>query len=119
MPPKPSRIEWKSGEQLEFLLSQESSFRRCQDMKTLNHFWPRVFENWYDRWPIVSTPALSKKYGTPEAARIMVQKETNAVRLIFSYLATIVLTPSVYSKSKTGSAPAPVVGRSRRRFEVI
>jgi hypothetical protein len=83
MPPKTPRADWKSGEQLEFLLSQEGSFRRCQDQKTLDHFWPRVFEEWYNRWPIFASSALSRRHGTPEAARVMLQKEKNAVRVYF------------------------------------
>lgn len=81
MPRKATRADWKSGEQLEFLFSQEAVFKRYQDQKTLDHFWPRVFKEWYDRWPIVPSLDLRREHGSAEAARVMIQKEKNAVRL--------------------------------------
>lgn len=101
------RVQWKSGEQLEFLLSHEAGHKRHQDQQTLDRFWPRVFEQWYDRWPLVATPALIKKHKTRDAARMMMQNGRNKVHcFFFACLATIVLTPSIYSKSKPGSTTA-------------
>ncbi|KAF9779415.1 hypothetical protein BJ322DRAFT_1113226 [Thelephora terrestris] len=77
MPPKATRFDWKSGVQLEFLLTQEARFRRCQDEKTLDRFWPKVFEEWYHQWPIVPSIAMTRKHGSPEAARMMMQQEKN------------------------------------------
>ena len=87
----PSRVGWKSGEQLEFLLSQESSHKRHQDLNTLDHFWPRVFEGWYDRWPIVATPAMTRRHKTQEDARVMMQKARNKVRYILLSSASLAL----------------------------
>ena len=80
MPPKPACAGWKTGEQLEFLLYQWPVFKRAQDNKSLDRFWPRVFEDWFKRWPVRSTPTLIKEHGSPEAARLMAQKEKNTVR---------------------------------------
>lgn len=82
MPPKTPRPGWKTGEQLEFLLSRYASFKSAQNNKTLGRFWQRVFEDWYLRWKLPSAPYpdLLLKYGTLEEARFMIQKSKNAVR---------------------------------------
>ena len=86
MAPKSSDKDWKSGEQLEFLLSQESSFKRCQDGKTLGQFWPRVFDVWYSRWPIPTPTTFTREEGSAEGARLMSQKDKNLVRDSFCSL---------------------------------
>lgn len=78
MPPK-SRSGWKTGEQLEFLISNWLAFKRAQDNKALNQFWDRIFDQWHTRWPSVPSAALSKTHGSPEAARLMLQKDKNSV----------------------------------------
>ena len=80
MTPKPSRSDWKTAEQLEFLVNRWEGFKRAQDGKTLDHFWARVFEDWYTFWPIPSSPSLARDYGTIEEGRLMLQKEKNNVR---------------------------------------
>lgn len=77
---KVPRTGWKTGEQLEFLLSHWQTFKRCQDGKKLTPFWPYVYDHWYQRWPIVPTPDAIELYGTPENARLMLQEGKNAVR---------------------------------------
>ena len=88
----PSKAAWKTGEQLEFLISNWVTFVRHQGAKKLDHFWPRLFEDWHKRWPPHSTPALNKKYETEEAARLMVQKAKNAVRGRYHIFILIILT---------------------------
>ena len=79
MPPKVDREDWKSGEQLEFLLFHESSFKLCQDAKKLDRFWLRTFEEWYRRWPLPPpSPALSEKDRSD--ALLAAQKDKNLVR---------------------------------------
>ena len=79
MPPKTSDPGWKTGEQLEFLLSCWKSFKIAQNAKRLDQFWQRVFDEWYSRWPIPS-PRASHAGEPPENLRLMAQKEKNAVR---------------------------------------
>ena len=80
MPPKPANPNWKTGEQLEFLMSRWDSFKRAQNAKTLDHFWPKVFEDWYTRWPVPSSATLIQEYGTMEEGRLALQSEKNGVR---------------------------------------
>lgn len=80
MTSKPSPIAWKTGEQLEFLLSREEAFKRAQDGRALEPFWQKVFEDWYHQWEIPSSPSLALTYGSITEGRIMLQKEKNAVR---------------------------------------
>ena len=84
-PPKTPKESWKTGEQLEFLLSRYTSFERAQDAQTLDRFWLRLFEDWYHRWKLPSspTPELLRQYGTMEEARFMIQTKKNAVRSFF------------------------------------
>lgn len=80
MPSKPANPGWKTGEQLEFLLSQWKSFKRAQDAKTLDKFWPRVFEEWFTRWPVPSSPSLARSHNSIEEGRLALQKAKNTVR---------------------------------------
>ena len=80
MPPKSTGDNWKTGEQLEFLVPRWQSFRDAQDAKKLANFWPKVFEDWYIKWPVPSSPSLALKYGTVEEGRLVLQKAKNAVR---------------------------------------
>ena len=98
MAPKPDRSGWKTGDQLEFLLSHWGSFKRAQDAKGLNRFWAKIFEDWYDRWPVPSSPSLVREYGSIEATRLMLQKEKNTVRDDFYPFALITLTQCLSSK---------------------
>ena len=86
MAPKTSNTDWKLGEQLEFLLSRESSFKSCQDNKTLGQFWLRVFDVWYTRWLIPTPTTFTQEQGSPEAAWLMLQKDKNLVRDSFCSL---------------------------------
>ena len=80
MPPKNSRTGWKTGEQLEFLISRWRTFKRAQDTKGLDKFWLKVFEDWYIHWPIPHSPSLVRSHGSIEEGRLVLQKEKNAVR---------------------------------------
>lgn len=80
-PPKTPapRSDWKTEEQLEFLLAYWEKFKRAQDNKALDSFWPKVYEDWYTRWPISSSASLVLKYGSIQEGRLMLQKDKNAV----------------------------------------
>ena len=80
MPPKTSRGDWKTWEQLQFLLSYWEKYKHAQDAKALDHFWPKVYEDWYLRWPVPSHPSLVQQYGSIEEGRLMLQKDKNTVR---------------------------------------
>lgn len=80
MPPKTSRPGWKTGEQLEFLISRWRTFKRAQDIKGLDKFWPKVFEDWYIHWPIPHSQSLVRSHGSVEEGRLVLQKEKNVVR---------------------------------------
>ncbi|KAF9777388.1 hypothetical protein BJ322DRAFT_1025784 [Thelephora terrestris] len=73
MPPK-STSGWKTGDQLEFLLSHWEDFKQAQDTKKLDPFWQRVFAGWYERWPIPPSPPSSHAHESPENIRLMAQK---------------------------------------------
>ena len=78
MPPKTPDPGWKTGEQLEFLFAHLPDFRACQDDKTLGDFWEKLFNDWYDKWPLPHV--MSEAHGSVENTRIMLRKEKNAVR---------------------------------------
>ena len=87
MPPKTARPDWKTGEQFQFLLTCWDNFKSAQDTKALDRFWPKVYEDWYTRWPIPSSPSLAREYGSIEEGRIILQKEKNTVRDSFLHVA--------------------------------
>lgn len=67
--------------QLEFLLSQEAGYRRAQDDKKLDQFWPRILEEWFHRWGVPkATPAVIAKSKSPEDAATAMQKKRTKVR---------------------------------------
>ena len=114
MPPK-SRPGWKTGEQLEFLITNWPTFRRAQDTKTLDQFWDRIFDQWHARWPPPApSAALSKTHGSSEAARLMLQKDRNTVcHISFSFILAL-LTRRSSSKSETGSTTVVEASIPRR-----
>jgi hypothetical protein len=83
-PPK-SRIAWKTGDQLEYMLSHWESFVTHQNKKTLDRFWSRVYDGWYKKWPITPTLESIGKYGSPENAILTLRSENNAVRIMSFY----------------------------------
>ena len=84
------RKAWKTGEQLEFLLSKWEAFKRAQYEKKLDRFWQRIFDLWYTRWPL----PLSSTLPQPEAARLMARGKKNAVcdHRSFSNFVLVILT---------------------------
>ena len=80
-PPELSGTGWKSGEQLEFLLSHETEYKRLQTEKRLDHFWPRVLEEWYHRWKLPPpSPDMVEKCRTPDDALAKMRKKKTKVR---------------------------------------
>ena len=73
------------GEQLEYLLTCWDAFKRAQDAKRLDQFWPKVFEDWYARWPVPSSPSLALRYPSIEEGRVLLQQEKNNVCGSFTY----------------------------------
>ena len=73
----PSR--WKTGEQLEYLLSEWENFKRAQNSKTLGQFWPRVFDHWQRTWAIKPTAKDCVTHGNIQNARLMLLKEKKTV----------------------------------------
>lgn len=84
-PSKSSRVAWKQGDQLEYMLSHWESFVTNQNEKKLDRFWPRVYDGWYKKWPI--TPSLESigKYGSRENAILALRSENNNVSITSFY----------------------------------
>ena len=77
---KPSDPNWKTGEQLEFLLENWPRFKQAQDVKKLDQFWERIFAEWHTRWPTVVAPGSSHANEPIKNVRLMLQKEKRTVR---------------------------------------
>ena len=80
---KPSDPNWKTGEQLEFLLENWPRFKRAQDAKKLDQFWERIFADWLTRWPTTVARGSSHANEPIENVRLMLQKEKKGVRVRF------------------------------------
>ena len=78
--PKPSDPNWKTGEQLEFLLENWPRFKQAQDAKKLDQFWDRIFAEWHTRWPTTVAPGSFRSREPLENVRLMLQKERRKVR---------------------------------------
>ena len=83
--PKLPRTAWKTGEQLEYLLSQWPAFISHQTAGKLDRFWPHVYDTWYKNWPINPTPQALKQHGMREEAILMLRSENNQVRITEFY----------------------------------
>ena len=76
---KPSKNDWKTEEQVEYMLSHWSGYIAHQASKSLPRFWPRVCDGWYQRWPITPTPEMIEKHGSSTDAKLVLRKELNGV----------------------------------------
>ena len=83
--PKPPKAALKTGEQLEYLLSQWTDFVANQTAGSLDRFWPRVYDPWYQRWPISPTPQAVTQHGSLEKAKSVLRLENNQVRITDFY----------------------------------
>ena len=92
MPPKPTRTDWKTGDQLEFLFGYWRAFKTAQDAKALEPFWNRVFEEWFHEWPVHVTLDEIREFG-PMDAPVMHKKEKKAVRNSFVTHLNLANTP--------------------------
>ena len=92
---KPSRVAWKTGEQLEYLLSRWGEFVTHQNEKGLDRFWPRVYDGWYKKWLITPSPELVKEHGSRENAILTLRSENNGVRIMsfYKFLRLVPLIP--------------------------
>ena len=124
MPPKVARPDWKTGEQLEFLVCRWDKFKRAKDAKTLDHFWSMVWEDWYSRWPVPSSPPLTQECKTIEEARLMLQKEKNTVRTSSYLLIPHRINPpraqqiKNWFNNRCRSTDAPKVSRKELKLNV-
>ena len=89
--PKPSRSNWRSDEQTEYMLSHWSGYVTHQASKSLDRFWSIVCDGWYQRWPITPTPAMIREHGSSANAKLVVRKDTNKVSTI-TKLSPVLLT---------------------------
>ncbi|KAF9642316.1 hypothetical protein BDM02DRAFT_3193503 [Thelephora ganbajun] len=81
---KPPRTAWKTGEQLEWLLSRWEDFITHQTEGMLDRFWPRVYHAWYLKWPITPTPQSVNQWGSHENAVLTLRSESNTrIRMWF------------------------------------
>lgn len=62
--PKASRQAWKTGEQLEWMLTKFDDFLRHQTDKCLDDFWIPLFHSWHDQWPITPTAEAIEEHGS-------------------------------------------------------
>lgn len=83
--PKPPRAAWKTGEQLEFLLSHWSGFVHHQNEKSLDRFWPKVYYAWYLKWPITPSSESIMQHGNPANATLVLRTDNNTVSVSSSY----------------------------------
>ena len=93
----PSAGAWKTGEQLEYMLSVWSVYLTHQDEGTLSKFWPRVFDHWQKTWKIVPSASDVKEYGGPQEAILVIRAKTNKVRI--SNLCSLDVTTTAYPSS--------------------
>ena len=84
-------------------------FKRAQDTKGLDKFWPKIFEDWYICWLIPHSPSLARSYGTIKEGRLVLQKEKNVVRNSFQLLYFHHANPTLARKSSNGSTTGAVV----------
>lgn len=84
--PKPSRMAWKTEEQLEHMVTYWGSFLTHQNAGTLERFWPRVYDGWYQRWPITPSSESIKEHGSRENAILALRSENNNVCITSFYI---------------------------------
>ena len=85
--PKPSRLAWKNGTQLEFLFSKLPSYLDHQDKGILGRFWPPIYNTWHKNWaPPEPTTQEIEKHGSSVNATLIFHSKNNVVRLSNSYL---------------------------------
>lgn len=102
---KPSRAAWKTGEQLEYLLTHWTGYVTHQNKKTLASFWSRVYDGWYRKWPITPSIESMAKHGSREGAILALRSENNSVRITIFYIS--------YSWSRLLSEDPYVVSQPR------
>lgn len=77
-----SKAVKKSKEQLDYLLAYWPGYVAHQAAKTLDRFWPRVFNGWYEQWPIKPTPEEIGEYGSTANAILTLRVKSNEVRAV-------------------------------------
>jgi len=77
--PKSSKNGWKTKEQVDYMLSHWPDYTAHQTSKTLDRFWPLVYDGWYKRWPITPTSEQIGKHGSRANALLVLRSDKNDV----------------------------------------
>jgi hypothetical protein len=75
-PGKKGRKGWTTEEQTSYLESLKASYLTVQTAKKTSEFWPAVWEEWFDRWPV----ELSEEDIAAGKELVDRQRETKSVR---------------------------------------
>lgn len=78
--PKLPRGGWKNDEQRDYMLSHWTDYVTHQNAKTLDRFWPRVYDGWYHKWPITPSRDSIREHGSKENAILVFRTDNNSVR---------------------------------------
>ena len=92
-PPKLPPAAWKTGVQLEFMLSKFSLYLTHQNEGKLDRFWPPIFDYWQKTWPIDPPATAVKKHGGRENAIVVIRRETQVVRVTTNTILPPIINP--------------------------
>jgi len=76
------RRGWTTDEQAEYLESCKASYLTAQATKKTSEFWPPVWEEWFQRWPLELSDDDIAKGKTMES----LQRNAKAVRTFPAHL---------------------------------
>ena len=76
------RRGWATDEQAEYLESCKASYLTVQSTKKTSEFWPPVWEEWFERWPL----SLSEKDIENSKMMDSLQRDVKAVRTFPAHL---------------------------------
>ena len=109
----------KSKEQIDYLTSHMSDYLTHKDAKTLDRFWPSVFDGWYKKWPIdIPTPEPGEEHSLPADAdaAVALRSHTNDVRILSHFHSR---APKPFPSSTDHSHLVPQQGPPHFRFPEI
>lgn len=82
----------KTPEQVSYLDSHLSGYFAHQNARTLDRFWPRVYDGWYKQWPITASPKEIRNHGSSANAILVIRNIRNKVRIPSSLYRTLSTT---------------------------